>query len=422
MIGVFRKDGALKESEIREAVEKFLRESPVDGRRVLAIIPDGTRTCPVPVLFKTICEVIRPHTRQLDFLIALGTHPPMSEDAVDRHLGMDREERERRFPEVGVFNHRWNDPGTLRKIGTISRREVSRITEGLFRQSVDITINRVVFDYDLLLICGPVFPHEVVGFSGGNKYLFPGIGGADFINFFHWLGAVITNPRINGVAHTPVRAIVDRAAEFLPVDRLAICVVVHRGELYGLFCGDVKTAWEGAVSLSRELHIVYVDKPFESVLAHCPQMYDDLWTGGKCMYKMEPVVADGGELIIYAPHIAEISFSHGRILEEVGYHTRDYFLKQWDKFKDYPWAVLAHSSHVRGIGTYENGEERPRVRVTLATGIPEEMCRKINLGYRDPRKIDVDYWRGREGEGRLYVPRAGEILYRLKDPPEWARF
>jgi hypothetical protein len=150
-------------------------------------------------------------------------------------------------------------------------------------------------------------------------------------------------------------------------------------------------------------------------------MYDELWVAGKCMYKMEPVVADGGELIIYAPHLREISVTHGRLIEEIGYHTRDYFLAQWDRFKHYPWGVLAHSTHVRGIGTYRGGVEKCRIQVTLASAIPEELCRKINLGYRDPRSIDVSQWQHHEAEGRLYVPKAGEMLYKLKNPPDWQR-
>ncbi len=150
-------------------------------------------------------------------------------------------------------------------------------------------------------------------------------------------------------------------------------------------------------------------------------MYDELWTGGKCMYKMEPVVADGGELIIYAPHITQLSAAHGRIIEEIGYHTRDFFLAQWERYKHFPWGVLAHSTHVRGIGTYENGVEKCRIQVTLATGIPESLCRKINLGYRDPASINVADWQGHESGGLLYVPQAGERLYKLKNPPDWQK-
>ncbi len=132
------------------------------------------------------------------------------------------------------------------------------------------------------------------------------------------------------------------------------------------------------------------------------------------MYKLEPVVADGGELIIYAPHLKEISVTHGKRIEEIGYHVRDYFTSQWDRFQHVPWGVLAHSTHVRGTGTFIDGVERPRVQVTLATGLPREVCERINLGYRDPASIDVESFANREDEGVLLVRKAGEQLYRLE--------
>jgi hypothetical protein len=153
------------------------------------------------------------------------------------------------------------------------------------------------------------------------------------------------------------------------------------------------------------------------VLSILPDLYDDLWTGAKGMYKMEPVIADGGEVVIYAPRINEVSYSHGAVLDQVGYHVRDYFSKQWERFKGFPWGVLAHSTHVKGMGTYENGVETPRIQVTLATGISAERCRRINLGYLDPASIHIDEWQGREDQGILVVPRAGEMLYRLKGVP-----
>ena len=249
---------------------------------------------------------------------------------------------------------------------------------------------------------------------------FPGIGGPEILNFFHWLGAVVTNARIIGHALTPVRRVVDRAGAMVPVPKLCFCLVVDQKRFAGCFVGTPEAAWGEASKLSRERHIVYKDQPFHTILSCAPAMYDELWVGGKCMYKLEPVLADGGELIIYAPHLHEISITHGRLIEEIGYHCRDYFLKQWDRFKDYPWGVLAHSTHVYGIGTYENGIETPRAKVTLATGIPEEVCRRINFGYRDPATINPQDYADREDEGILLVPQAGEILYQLKNPPDWA--
>ncbi|MBR5737764.1 MAG: hypothetical protein IKX90_04270, partial [Verrucomicrobia bacterium] len=143
---------------------------------------------------------------------------------------------------------------------------------------------------------------------------------------------------------------------------------------------------------------------------------DELWVAGKCMYKLEPVLADGGELIIYAPHLSKISDTHGERILKNGYHCRDFFLKQWERYKTEPWGVLAHCTHVFGGGQYDptSGVETPRARVTLATQIPENVCRRLNLGYRDPSGIRPEDFADREEEGILLVPRAGEMLYRLK--------
>ncbi len=185
--------------------------------------------------------------------------------------------------------------------------------------------------------------------------------------------------------------------------------------MVGLYFGTPEEAFEAAADLSAQHHIIYAEQPFQRVLSIVPEMYDDLWTGAKGMYKMEPVIADGGEVILYAPHITEISYTHGEVLDEVGYHVRDYFVKQWDRFKDHPWGVLAHSTHLRGVGTYKDGVERSRIKVTLATGIPRERCERVNLDYRDPATIDVRQWEGREDEGILVVPKAGEMLYKIRN-------
>jgi nickel-dependent lactate racemase len=191
-------------------------------------------------------------------------------------------------------------------------------------------------------------------------------------------------------------------------------LVVKGQDLAGLYIGTPEEAWEAAADLSDKLHITYVDKAFHTVLSCAPEMYEDLWTGGKCMYKLEPIVADGGRLIIYAPHITEVSATHGEIIEKIGYHVRDYFKKQSTRFKDIPGGVMAHSTHVRGIGTYKDGVEKPRIDVILATGIPETTCRQINLGYINPASIKVKNYMNLEDESILYAPKAGEMLYRLR--------
>lgn len=396
-----------------EVIEKACQTLDFKSKRVLLIVPDGTRTAPVDLVFQNIHRVLSGEVDRMDVMVALGTHQPMSEEAICQRLGISMEERSTQYKAVGFLNHEWDNPDALKDIGTIPASEIETLSEGRFSMDVPVKINRKLFEYDQVVIIGPVFPHEVVGFSGGNKYLFPGVAGPEILNFFHWLGAVVTNPMIIGHKWTPVRKVVDRAAAMVHLEKLCISMVVEGQGLAGIFAGTPEVSWDAASDLSDRCHILYKDQPYHSILSCSPLMYDELWTGGKCMYKLEPVLADGGELIIYAPHIREISLTHGKILREIGYHCRDYFLKQWDKFKDYPWGLLAHSCHVHGQGTFEYGVEKPRARVTLATAIPESVCKEINLGYRDPASIDKTQFENREDEGVLFVPKAGEQLYRL---------
>jgi nickel-dependent lactate racemase len=408
-------------AQVSELVAQAFPAKDYRGKKVLLIVPDATRTAPIGLVFKTLFSQIGGATSAFDILVALGTHQPMPEPAICERLEISAEERSSAYRGVKFFNHEWDNPAALKSIGVIPAAEISELSGGLFSMDVEVNINRLLFEYDQVIIVGPVFPHEVVGFSGGNKYLFPGVAGPEILNFFHWLGAVITNPLIIGNKWTPVRKVVDRAGAMLSISKLCCALVVDGKKFAGIFIGSPEAAWDEASELSRSLHITRKPKPFHTILSCAPLMYDDVWTGGKCMYKLEPVLADGGELIIYAPHITEVSVTHGRIIEEIGYHCRDYFLKQWDKFKDYPWGVIAHSTHVRGIGTYENGVEKCRAKVTLATRIPREICERINMGYRDPDSIRKEDYMDREEEGILYVPKAGEMLYQLETPAEWAK-
>ena len=407
---------SLTEAEVREVVTRAFDAHDMTGKRVLFITPDATRSAPMPMMFRIFYDAIGAKAAALDYLIALGTHQAMDEAQLDRLFGLAPGERAGKYAPVHVYNHEWDKPETFEQIGLIPASEIEALTGGLMRMDVRVTINKLAFDYDQLIICGPTFPHEVVGFSGGNKYFFPGISGPEVIHFSHWLGAVITSWKVIGTQHTPVRQVIDRAAAFIDVPKLCFSMVVKgHDDLVGLYFGTPEEAYEAAADLSAKHHIIFVDKPFKRVLSVMPEMYDDLWTAAKGMYKMEPAIADGGEVVIYAPHITEVSYTHGAVIDQIGYHVRDYFLKQWERFKDYPWGVLAHSTHLCGVGTFEGGVERPRIRVTLATGIPRERCERIGLGYLDPASVCREEWEGREDEGVLIVPRAGEMLYRLRD-------
>ena len=406
---------SLREEEAGDLLEKGTPLRFFERKKVLVLTPDTTRTCPLPMMIRCVRDVIGVRAAKLDFMVALGTHTPLAEKEILRLYGI--EERQEKFSKAEFFNHEWGRPESFARIGTFTEEEIEDLSEGRLKEEVPIVINKKIFDYDLVLILGPVFPHEVVGYSGGAKYLFPGISGGDFLHFFHWLGAVITCKKIIGIKDTPVRRAIDKAMGKVPVPvHCAAMVVNENSDLCGLYVGDAREAWSKAADLSSQLHVKTKKKPFSVVLGRAPTMYDEIWTAGKVMYKLEQVVADQGTLIIYGPHIREVSRTWGKDIERIGYHTRDYFLAQMDRFKGIPRGVLAHSTHLRGTGTYENGVEKPHVNVVLATSIPRETCNRINLGYMDPSGIQLSDYTNREEEGILFVDHAGEILYRLEQP------
>lgn len=414
VIGSGSGDRPLTADEIRGVVERSVATLDPGWRRILVLIPDGTRTMPLPQFFGLLEETLGTRIDTLDYLVALGTHRPMTDEQLGHLIG--RPVTDGRAGRSRIFNHRGSDAQELVRLGTIPAAEIAALTNGVLAEELPVSLNRRVLEYDALLVCGPVFPHEVVGFSGGNKYFFPGIGGPEVINLTHWLGALITSYEVIGAGYTPVRAVIDRAAALIDRPKLCLAAVVTHAGVAGLYFGEPHEAWQAAASLSASVHVVWAEKPFRRVISVMPEMYEDLWTAAKGMYKVEPAVADGGEVVIYAPHLTEISYTHGPAIEAIGYHCRDYFLAQWDRFRHVAGGVLAHSTHLKGLGSFDaaTGVETPRVCVTLATGIPEERCRRLNLGYLDPAELDVEAWKGREDDGVLVVPRAGETLYRLR--------
>jgi nickel-dependent lactate racemase len=413
---IAEQDKILNWQEITETLQRGLA-GKFSGQKVLVLIPDHTRSVPLPALFRLLVQVLQ-DARRLDFMVALGTHPRLSDTSLNQLVGVTAEERATTFKHIGLLNHAWDDPSALASLGVMTQAEVRALAGERWHPSLggdfEIRINRAALAYDQILILGPTFPHEVAGFSGGAKYLFPGISGPEMIHVTHWLGALAGVVGTIGIKDTPTRAMIHAAAARLTTPVTLAALVVDGHDLAGMFIGDMLSAWEAAADLSAQRHIRWVDKPFRRVLSCAPPMYDELWTAGKAMYKLEPAMQTGGELIIYAPHLDTVSRTHGEYIYAVGYHILPYFLADWERFKHIPLGVLAHSTHVRGSGRMENGIEKANVRVTLASKIPPEDCARLNLGYLDPLGINPDEWKEREAEGILYIPKAGEILYRLK--------
>ncbi len=410
------------EAGIEEIIHQTLDPDLCRNKRILVLTPDATRTCPLPMMIRLISKVLGSSCSKLDFMVALGTHTPLDQEQILELYGINNDTRKGLFDKSDFLNHRWDLPETLKEIGVIQEDEIYRLSRSKMRESVPVMINRAVFDYDLILVLGPVFPHEVVGFSGGAKYFFPGISGGEFLHFFHWLGAVMTCKKIIGERDTPVRDLINRAMQFFDLPVLNLSMVVNRdGSLRGVFGGNIHDSWSEATELSAKTHIEVRNRQFDTVLGCAPEMYDEIWTAGKVMYKLEQMVKKGGRLIIYAPHINELSRTWQREIEEIGFHVRDYFLEKMERYQHIPKGVLAHSTHVKGGGQMTGDVEVPDVNVILATSISRETCERVNLGYLDYRTINPDDFAGREEEGILLVRKAGEILYKFKNPSGWKK-
>ncbi len=289
------------------------------GERVLAILPDKTRDDNTHQLFPIANEFLtRRGVASFDALVAQGTHPPMSDAQKLSKIGNTD------FRGL-LFDHRWDDPDELITLGELSAATVHELTSGLLDQAVRVSINKLLAPgiYDTVLVFGATVPHEVAGFAGGAKYFFPGVAGPELTHTTHWLGALAGIENIIGQIETPTRRLIEAAADLIPARIISLNSVVSRsdGELvtYALFTGDIKFAFRRAAEVSRQVHIRYTGRKYKRVVALLDPHYDELWVGGKASYKLGAIIEEGGELIIYAPHLTKLSETHGKLIEKYGY-------------------------------------------------------------------------------------------------------
>ena len=405
----------LELSTLTEIVQQAL-EVIQPGERVLAIIPDKTRDDNTHQLFPVASEFLAKRgVVSFDALVAQGTHPPMSES--------------QKFSKIGVvnfsgqlFDHRWDDADELITLGELSAETVSELTGGLIDQAVPVSLNKLLAPgiYDTVLVFGGTVPHEVAGFAGGAKYFFPGVAGPELTHTTHWLGALAGIENIIGRVDTPTRRLIEAAADLVPARIISLNTVVSRidGELvtYALFAGDIREAFRRATEVSRKVHIRYTDRKYKRVVALLDPHYDELWVGGKASYKLGAIIEEGGELIIYAPHLTKLSETHGALIEKYGYapleSVRDMLGVSQELRENL--CIAAHLAHVAYAGRLDDdGKIVPRYKITMASGLDEETCRKVNLGYLDYRALDYEAMR--LDPDTLIVADAGRDLYQLRD-------
>ncbi|HXS00442.1 MAG TPA: lactate racemase domain-containing protein [Pyrinomonadaceae bacterium] len=401
----------LDQSTLTEIVHQAL-DVIQRGERVLAIIPDKTRDDNTHQLFPVASEFLKKRGVALfDALVAQGTHPPMSESQKLSKIGCAGFSGQ-------LFDHRWDEPEELITLGQLSAETVSELTDGLISQAVPVSLNKLLAPgiYDTVLVFGATVPHEVAGFAGGAKYFFPGVAGPELTHTTHWLGALAGIENIIGRVDTPTRRLIEAATELVPARIISLNTVVSRNDAglvtYALFAGDIRDAFRRAVEVSRRVHIRYTDRKYRRVVALLDPHYDELWVGGKASYKLGAIIEEGGELIIYAPHLTKLSETHGALIEKYGYapleSVRDMLGVSQELRENL--CIAAHLAHVAYAGRLdEDGKIVPRYQITMATGLDEETCRRVNLGYIDYRSFDYEAMRS--DPDTLIVADAGRDLY-----------
>jgi lactate racemase len=419
-IGKGSPDFDLSADELRAILEQtLLRVAP--GARVLAIIPDKTRDDNTDVLFPFAAEILAARQiAQLDALVAQGTHVPMTDGEKRSKIGIGNGKS---APGLGhIYDHEWNVPEELVTIGELSASQVIKLTDGLITDAVTVNLNRLLGPgiYDTILIFSATVPHEVAGFAGGAKYLFPGVAGPDLTHATHWLGALASIENVIGRVETPTRHMIEAAADFVSAQIITLNSVVTRDDdnrlrTHALFTGDFRQAFRSAAEVSREVHIRYTGRKYKRVVALLDEHYDELWVGGKASYKLGGIIEEGGELIIYAPHLRSISETHGRLIEKYGYAPLDRVREMVALSTELQsnLAVAAHLAHVAYAGQRDaTGRIVPRYEITMASALDEQTCRRVHLGFMDQRKFRrEDYENDRD---TLVVERAGRDLYLVK--------
>ena len=401
-------------AEMREILRRTLAPIPPNAR-VLAVIPDKTRDDNTHQLFPLVSEILRSKAAQFDALVAQGTHAAMTEAEKSAKIGFD-ETAENLF-DGRIFDHRWDAPEELILIGELSAAQVASLTNNLLTEAIPLTVNRLLAPgvYDFVLIFGGVVPHEVAGFSGGAKYFFPGAAGAELTHATHWLGALAGIENVIGRVETPTRHLIEAAAEKIPARIISLNSVVSRTaenrlRTHALFGGDVKIALRRAAEISRKVHVKYTNRRYRRVVALLDEHYDEMWTGGKASYRLGAIVEEAGELLIYAPHLRCLSDTHGVLIEKYGYaplaRVRE-MVAASDELKN-NLCVAAHLAHVAYAGRADAPTEA-RYKITLASQIGEEECRRVNFGFLDYRNFNrADY---ENDDDTLVVENAGRDLY-----------
>lgn len=425
MLSIVNLKGELTEEQLEKIVKESLKDFS-SVKKILLIHPDYTRIDFSNRLVPLICrELKNREINQIDFLNAGGTHRAMTTEEIRCKLGLSSQ-----FNFTNFYNHEYNNSQQLITVGKISAAFVAEKTKGELSQSIPVVVNKLITeDYDLIIALSGTLPHEAAGYAGGLKMFFPGISGPEVIDFLHWAAVLIGIPRIIGTVDNPTREVINEGSSYIfdkiKAPTISFNMVFEEGEKEvipkGIYTGmgyeGFIETYQKAAKASSRLHIIYIDQPLKFAVQVIDKSYDEIWTAGKGSYKLQSpgVMAKGGEIIIYAPHIncfhsrPEMDFA----LKQIGYHCKDYVKRYLKSNPEFSKNIAAHVINVRGAGNLDvdSGKEEFDFKITLATGISKDICESVGLGYRNPDSIRKEDF---IGSGKLWIENGGKYLLKRK--------
>jgi nickel-dependent lactate racemase len=345
-----------------------------------------------------------------DILPATGTHYPMTDKEIAEMFS--------NTPRSLFREH--NFRGDLAILGRVPAEYVKEVSEGLVDYDWPAAINKLIAQggFDLILSIGQVVPHEVIGMASFNKNIFVGAGGAEGINKSHFLGAVYGMEKIMGRADTPVRRVINYACDHFAKD-LPI-VYVHtvvggseNGQLKtrGLFIGDDIESFNLAAELSLEVNFEMLDEPFKKVVVYLdPKEYKSTWLGNKSIYRTRMAIADGGELIVLAPGLAEFGEDPqiDKLIRKYGYVGTPKVLELVEDSDDLKenLSAAAHLIH---------GSSEGRFKITYCPGkISRKEIESVNFKYADLQQMMKKYNPRKLKDGFNVV--GGEKIFFISNP------
>ena len=391
---------------LSRSVKDSIMDEKKHLRRVLLVVPDISRYYSNAGLIANLYyHELKDHC-EVRLLIALGTHAPMT---VEQCLDMYGD-----IPFELFISHHWRTD--LVKLGELPAQHIDALSEGTMAQAISVEVNKHLLDgYDLILSIGQVLPHEVVGMANHAKNILVGCGGSEMINDTHMLGAIYGMERMMGRDHSPVRQVLDYAAEHflsgLPITYVLTVTTEKNGKIltHGLFIGSEREQFEKAVALSQKVNITIVERALKKVVVYLdPKEFRSTWLGNKAIYRTRMAIADGGALVILAPGVARFGEDKAidSLIRKYGYRGREKVIGFCHAQNDLK-ANLSAAAHLI------HGSSEGRFTITYCTPhLDKSTIESVNYAYApydetvkryDPEKLVDGFNTMSDGEEIFYI-------------------